>query len=82
LNCCGIGIYAHFTPERIDFANDVALCQAPDRWVAAHLADGVEIHRQKKRLASHSSGRESGLDPSMPSPDHDYIVILGEDKIG
>jgi len=60
----------------------VALRQAPDRWVAAHLADGIEIHRQKKRLTSHSSGRESGLYPSVASPNHDYIVILREDKIG
>jgi hypothetical protein len=82
LNCCGIGIDAHFTSERIDFAYYVALCQTPNGWVTTHLADGIEIHRQKKRLTSHSSGRESGLYPGMASPNHDYIVILGEDKIG
>lgn len=78
LNGGSIGVHSHFPADGINLSDHMALGQATDRGIAAHLPNGVEIHGEKKRLTPHSGGGERGLDPGMTSPNDDDVVILGK----
>ena len=46
LNARGIDRPAHRPAQRVDLANDLALSDAADRRIAAHLPDGIAIGRE------------------------------------
>ena len=48
-----VGALAHLSTERINLPCEVSLGQPSNRRVAGHLPDGVCVHRQHERLASH-----------------------------
>ena len=48
-----VGALAHLSTERINLPCEVPLGQPSNRRVAGHLPDGVCVHRQHERLASH-----------------------------
>jgi hypothetical protein len=59
----------------------MTLGQAPDSRVAAHLADAVQIHGQKKRFAAHPGGRQGSLDSGVAGTNHDHIVVFWKNEM-
>jgi hypothetical protein len=67
---------AHDAAKSIDLPYDVSFCDAPDRRIAGHLPDQIEIDRDERRLGTKTRGGRGCLAPGMPRPDHDYIKTL------
>ena len=59
----GVGDDAHRAAEGVDLADDLPLGDPADRRVAAHLADGVAVHRQQGGAPAHPGRR-----PARPRP--------------
>ena len=74
LNAAAVGNAAHQSVERVDLANEVALPQASDRWIAGHRSDGIEPMRDKRRARAHARGCGYGLAAGVSPADHDDIV--------
>jgi len=77
LDSGGVGVDAHLAAQRIDLADDLSLGQAADGGVAGHLTDGVEVHRQQQRLATHTCRSQGRLDPGMAGADHNHVINFG-----
>ncbi len=82
LDAGGVGVDSHLAAERVDLAHHLSLGQSADGWVARHLADGVQVHGQEQRLASHARGSQRRLDAGMARPDDDDVIALGIDEHG
>src|SRR5262249_23499328 len=48
-----VGDFAHDATQRIDLAHEVSLRGPTDSWIAAHLCDRVEVHREEQRIDTH-----------------------------
>ena len=55
-------MHPHRAAQGVDLADDLALGDATDRRVAAHLADGVAVHRQQGGAQAHPRRRQRRLD--------------------
>ena len=51
----------------------MALPQAADGRVAAHLADGLDLVSEQQRARAKARGGCSGLAPGVPAADDDHI---------
>ena len=69
----GVGEHAHHAAERVDLADDLPLGHSADRRIAAHLADGVAVHRQQRGAQAHPRRGQGRLEPGMPRAHHDDI---------
>ena len=78
LDANSIGDFAHDAAERVDFADQMALGDAADGGVAAHLRDEVEVHGDERGLQAHARGSHGGLAAGMTGAHHDHIVLFGE----
>src|SRR5262249_42552715 len=63
----------HEAVERVDLANQVALAETADRWVARHGADGREPVRHQRGRRAHGGGRRRGLAAGMAAADDDHV---------
>ena len=76
LDARGVDRAAHLAAERVDLADDLPLGHAADGRVAAHLADGVEVHGQERGLRAESRRGQRRLAAGMAGPDDDDIEIV------
>ena len=66
----------HDTTERIDLANQMPLADAPDRRVARHLPQRLDVLRQQQGPRAAARSRECGLGTGMAATDHDHIKLV------
>jgi hypothetical protein len=71
-----IGGQRHSAAQGVDFFDQMALANATDRRVAAHLPQRFDVVAEQKRFAAHASRRQSGLGSGMATADHDHIEFL------
>ncbi|MNF42940.1 hypothetical protein D3C84_240100 [compost metagenome] len=64
---------SHGAAEGIDFLDQVALADAADGRVAAHLPEGFHIVGQQQGLHAHACSRERSLSAGMAAADHDHV---------
>src|SRR5271168_5240822 len=76
LNARLIGGARHGAPERVDFLHQMSFTDTPDRGVAAHLSQGLEVMRQQQRAGSHPRGCECRFGTGMTAADDDDFVLL------
>src|SRR5205823_8167179 len=80
----GVDDLAHFAAEGVDFADDLTLGDPADSRIAAHLGDGVGVHRQESGAQAHAGGRQSGFDSGMAGADDKdikFVDQLGHEEI-
>ena len=80
LNPCRVGVEAHCATHGIDLANYMPLGQAPDRWIARHLANRVQVLGQHQRPASNSGRSQCRFDAGMAAADHCNVVFCRQFK--
>ena len=73
LDAAGIGDPAHQPVQRIDLADQVALAEPADRWIAGHRADGREPVRHQRGPRTHARGRGRGLAAGVAAADDDNV---------
>src|SRR5262249_34045714 len=73
LDASGIRDPAHHAIERIDLAHEMPFADTPDRRVARHLADSLELMGQEQRTCAEACGSRRSLAARMSSPDHDDV---------
>src|SRR4029077_129357 len=66
----------HDAVERIDLAYEMAFAQAPDRRVARHLADGLDLVRDQRGARAGPGGRSGRFAARMPASDHNHVEAL------
>jgi hypothetical protein len=76
LQASHVSSFAHFSAKSIYFARNVAFCQPTNCWIARHLPDGVRVDRQKKRLTSHPSYSQRGLNTRVTGTNNNDIVLF------
>ena len=81
LDAALVGGDRHRAAQRIDFLDQVALADAADRRVAAHLSERLDVVRQQQRLAAHAGGRQGGLGAGMAAADDDDVEFLGVEHL-
>ena len=75
LNAGGVGCQPHQPAHRVDFADKVALAEAADRRVAAHLADGGRRVGDERSRRAQACGGRGRLDARMAAADHDDCIV-------
>ena len=65
-------------PERIDLLDEVALADAPDRRIAAHLPERLDVVREQKRAPAHARRGERRLGARMAAADDDHVEFCSE----
>ena len=66
----------HHAAESIDLPHQLRLANPANRWIAAHLPDGVAIGSQQGRLRA-EPGRGAGrLHAGMAGTDDDHVVVV------
>ena len=75
LDADGIGDLAHDAAQGVDFADQVALGDAADGRIAAHLGDQVHIHGDEGGLEAHARRGHGGLAAGV-SRAHDHHIVL------
>ena len=78
LDADGVGDFAHDAAESVDFADQMALGDAADGGVAAHLGDEVEVHGDERGLEAHARGGHGGLAAGVARAHHGDIVLFGK----
>ena len=78
LDADSVGDFAHDAAERVDFAHEMALGDAADGGIAAHLRDEVEVHGDERGLEAHARGGHGGLAAGVAGADDDDVVLFGE----
>ena len=63
----------HGAAERIDFLDQMALADAADGRVAAHLPERLDVVGEQQRAPAHARGRERRLGAGMAAADHDHV---------
>src|SRR5439155_26456539 len=58
LNAGFVGGDRHRPAERIDLLDQMAFADAPDRWVARHLAERLDVVGEEQRLSTHPGARK------------------------
>ena len=72
----GIGGAGDDPVEGIDLADQVALAQPPDRRIAAHRADCIEIEADQRDVRAHPRADGRGFHPGMAPADHNDVELL------
>ncbi len=76
LDAAFVGGNGHGAAQRIDFLDQMALADAPDGGVAAHLAQRLDVVRQQQRPAAHARCGQRRLGAGVAAADHDHIEFL------
>jgi len=50
----------------------------PDRRVARHLGDQVDVERVQRGLEAHARGGHRSFASGMAGADHDYVELFGK----
>ena len=69
-----VGRARHRAAERVDLLHEVALADAADRRVAAHLADRLDVVREQQRARARAGRGERGFGAGVAATDHDHIM--------
>ena len=77
-----VGGCGHRAAERVDLAHEMALADPADRGIAAHLADGLDVVRQKQRARAGPRARERGFRAGVAAADDDDVVVVHESSPG
>ena len=72
----GVDDLAHLAAEGVDLADDLALGDAADGRVAAHLRDGVGVHGQQRGAQTQPSRGQGRLDAGMTGADDNHVEIV------
>src|SRR2546423_5629859 len=70
-----IGIAAHQTAHRIDFAHDGTLRNAADRGIAGHLTNRVQHRREEKRSGTQPRCHRCCFSTGVTTTDDDYVIV-------
>ena len=73
-----VGGQRHGAAERIDLLDQVAFADAPDRRIAAHLPQRLDVVREQERAPAHARGGERSLGAGVAAADHDHIEFRRE----
>ena len=76
LECGAIGGASHFATECFDFGDNMALARSPDRRIAGHVADTVEIWGDHEGSATRPAGCQGGFAPGVSCPNHHHVKAL------
>ena len=68
----------HRAAERIDLLDQVALADAADGRVAAHLPERLDALRQQQRTRAHARRGQRGLGAGVAAADDDDVEFLGK----
>jgi hypothetical protein len=71
-----VGGRGHRAPQRVDFLDQVALADATDRRVAAHLPQCFDVVRQQQRAAAQSRRGQRRFGAGVATADHDDVEFL------
>ncbi len=63
----------HGAAQGIDLLDQMALADAADGGVAAHLAESFHIMREQQGAHTHASGRQGRFGTGMAAADHDDV---------
>ena len=72
-----VGIATHFAAEGVQLADQVALGEPADRWVAGHARQGVKPRGNKRGFDAHPGGGERRLASGVAAADHNDGKIWG-----
>ena len=67
----------HGTAQRVHLFHQVALADAADAGVAAHLPQCLDVVREQQRAAAHARCGQRGLSACVATADNDDIKFLG-----
>jgi hypothetical protein len=73
LNATLVGCHGHGTAQGIDFLDQMALADATDSRVAAHLAEGFHIVAEQQGLHAHACRCQRSLGTGMAATDNDHV---------
>src|SRR5437588_12846749 len=73
LNARCVDDFAHYSAERIDFANEMALGYSANRRIAAHLSDRICVERNKSSARANACSDVSSLTPGVSRSDYDDV---------
>src|SRR5882724_1131175 len=73
LNSSSIRRPTHQAIKCIDLADEVALAEPPDGWIARHCPDRSEPMRHKGHLSPHAGRSGRSLAPGVSAPHHNDI---------
>ena len=76
MNAALIGGQGHGAAHGIDLLDQMALADAADGRVAAHLTERLDVVRQQQSLATHAGAGQGGLGASMATANHDDVKLL------
>ena len=77
LDAALVGGQRHGAAQRVDLLDQMALADAADGRVAAHLAQRLDVVGQQQRLAAHAGGGQRRLGAGMAAADDDDVEFLG-----
>src|SRR5690606_25220051 len=78
LNSGAVNDAAHYPAKRVDLSHYMALRNSPNRGIARHLPDQVQIERNKRRPGAKARGGRRGLTAGMPRTYNDHIKTFVE----
>ena len=70
-----IGDPPHLAAQGVDLLDELALGEPPDRRVAGHERDGVEVDVEQERLAAHPRRGERRLAARVPAAHDDDVIF-------
>ena len=70
-----VGGRRHRAAQRVDLLDQMALADAADRRVAAHLPQRLDVVRQQQRAAAHARRGQRGLGAGMAATDDDHVEL-------
>ena len=79
----GLVDHAHQPVQGVDLADQMALAQAADGRVAAHLADGLELVGEQQGARAEARRRRGGFAAGVAAADDDHVPICcgGETEV-
>ena len=76
MDCPRVGGTGDDPIEGIDLADEMTLAEAPNRRVAAHRANGLEIEADKRHARTHARGDGRRLDAGVTAADYDDVEVM------
>ena len=70
-----VGGTAHFSAKGIYLSNKMALCRSPDRGIAGHIANRIEIYAEHHRFFAKAGRRQRRFNAGVPCPDNGNVEI-------
>ena len=76
LNAAFVGGFGHRATQGVDLLDQVALANAPDARVAAHLPQRFDVVAEQERGAAHARAGQGGLGARVATANNDHIKDL------